>query len=177
MKTCVALAAWLLLGTPATEAAREPAPRVEFQGAARVVDGDTLVVTDARDLLKHRVRLYGLDAPESKQQCTLSNGTLWACGVQAGDALRERIGNASVHCVTVDTDRYGRDVGVCDTGSDRPLNSWLVSSGWALAYRQYGGAQFDADEAQAKANHVGVWQGTLQAPWEWRQAQRRSAAG
>jgi endonuclease YncB( thermonuclease family) len=183
MKSCVGsvLATWLLLAVPvaapAPEArAREPAPRVEYSGAARVVDGDTLVVTDARQV-KHRVRLFGVDAPETKQTCTLNNGTAWACGVQAGDALRDHIGNASVHCVTVDTDRYGRDVGVCDAGPDEPLNSWLVSNGWALAYRQYGGKQFDADEAQAKKEKAGVWRGTLQTPWEWRQAQRRSGAG
>ena len=177
VKSCVGsvLAVWLLFATPATEA-REPAARVEYSGAARVVDGDTLVVTDARDV-KHRVRLFGLDAPETKQMCTLNNGTAWACGVQAGDALRDHLGNASVHCVTVDTDRYGRDVGVCDAGRDKPLNSWLVSNGWALAYRQYGGKQFDADEAQAKKQHAGVWRGKIQAPWEWRQAQRRSGAG
>jgi endonuclease YncB( thermonuclease family) len=77
-----------------------------------------------------------------------------------------------VHCTVVDTDRYGRDVGLCDTGTERPLNSWLVENGWALAYKQYGGAQFADKEAKAKRAGAGVWSGTLTQPWEWRKEQR-----
>lgn len=172
---CVAALSLLLLSQPAAVAATD-ATGVEFTGSARVVDGDTLVLTNSVGAA-HRVRLYGIDAPESKQSCTLPDGTPWACGLRAADALRGRIGNASVHCVNVDVDRYGRDVAVCDAGADRPLNSWLVQHGWALAYRQYGGAQYDTQEAQAKAQHAGVWQGQLQPPWQWRAQQRKLAAG
>jgi endonuclease YncB( thermonuclease family) len=138
-----------------------------------VVDGDTIVVTDSAGA-KHRVRLYGVDAPESKQSCTLANGSSWACGQRSAEALRVYVGDKPVHCVITDTDRYGREVGLCDAGRNKPLNSWLVSNGWALVYRQYGGAQFDGDEARAKTARAGVWQGAFMEPWRWRQAQRHA---
>jgi len=40
-------------------------------GAARVVDGDTLVIGT------QRIRLFGIDAPESRQTCRASSGD-WA---------------------------------------------------------------------------------------------------
>jgi endonuclease YncB( thermonuclease family) len=43
-------------------------------GVPRVVDGDTLEVSGTR------IRLYGVDAPESKQLCTHRNGQEYACG-------------------------------------------------------------------------------------------------
>ena len=66
----VTLAAALLAASPAHAEARGRAAVVpaegslELQGPARVVDGDTLVLNGAQ-----RVRLYGVDAPESKQTC------------------------------------------------------------------------------------------------------------
>lgn len=164
---CAAALSLLLLSQPSAAATRV----IDYQGPARVVDGDTLVVTDGSGGA-HRVRLYGVDAPETKQSCTLQDGTSWPCGIRAGEALREHIGSHSVHCTVVDTDRYGRDVGLCDTGTERPLNSWLVENGWALAYKQYGGAQFADKEAKAKRAGAGVWSGTLTQPWEWRKEQR-----
>ncbi len=180
-RRCCAAALALLVATsnctPALSRAAT-APRVEFEGAARVVDGDTLVVTPADGGVTHRVRLFGVDAPESKQSCTDVNGTAYACGVRSADALRKRVAAAGgrVHCVTVNTDRYGRDVAVCDAGTSGDVNTWLVSEGWALAYRQYGGKQYDAAEAHARAAGAGVWAGTLTPPWEWR-AQQRTQAG
>jgi endonuclease YncB( thermonuclease family) len=43
-------------------------------GPARVVDGDTIQLRDAR------VRLEGIDAPEAKQTCINARGREWDCG-------------------------------------------------------------------------------------------------
>lgn len=108
----------------------------------------------------------------------LADGSAWACGVAAADALRAKVAAAggAVHCVVLNQDRYGRDVALCDVGGD-DLATWMVSRGWALAYRQYGGAAFAGDEAAAKAARAGVWASEFTPPWEWRAAQRAARAG
>jgi hypothetical protein len=69
-----------------------------------------------------------------------------------------------------DTDRYGRTVAVCSSrGVD--LNGWLVTQGWAVAYRHYSRDYVRAED-QARAASRGVWSGQFDMPWEWR-ADRR----
>ena len=162
----VAALAFLVLASPA--AAREADS--SFSGPARVVDGDTLVVT--HDGAERTVRIFGIDAPESKQSCTRDRRA-WACGVQSTEELRAYIGSRTVHCVTRNTDRYGRDVALCDVGG-QDIGAWQVTHGWALAYRQYGGSVYNSAETKARREKRGVWASgvSLQPPWEWR-ADRR----
>ena len=68
-------------------------------GPARVVDGDTLEVRGTR------VRLHGIDAPESKQRCRSAERT-WPCGHEATRAVARRIGSRTVACEERDQDRY-----------------------------------------------------------------------
>lgn len=51
-----------------------PAGAETLTGPARAVDGDTLVVGGVR------VRLYGVDAPESAQTCNDAGGKAYPCG-------------------------------------------------------------------------------------------------
>ena len=103
-------------------------------GVASVIDGDTL------EILGQRIRLHGIDAPESRQVCATAEGQRWRCGQQAALSLADRIGRRQVSCTVRDTDRYGRFIAVChQDGTD--LNGWLVREGWAVAYRQYSRAQ------------------------------------
>ncbi|MDH2329172.1 thermonuclease family protein [Cereibacter sp. SYSU M97828] len=118
-------------------------------GTVSVIDGDTI------DLHGTRIRLHGIDAPESRQTCTLPSGRDWRCGQEAALALSDRIGRASVECVEKDTDRYGRMVAVCYLGREN-LNAWMVSEGWAVAYRQYS-TDYVGAEAQARAGKAGIW--------------------
>jgi hypothetical protein len=62
----IAAAACLCVGAAHAEA---------VAGVARVIDGDTLEVAG------ERLRLFGVDAPESKQLCTARSGKQYACGV------------------------------------------------------------------------------------------------
>jgi hypothetical protein len=68
-------------------------------------------------------------------------------------------------------DQYGRVVAVCSAGGE-DLNGWMVRQGWALAYRHYS-TVYIPDEDAAHAAGVGIWRGTFEAPWDWRQAQRQ----
>jgi endonuclease YncB( thermonuclease family) len=82
----------------------------------------------------------------------------------------------TAHCVVLNADRYGRDVALCDVGGE-DVATWLVRSGWALAYKQYGGSAFAGDEAVARDARSGVWASAdFTPPWEWRAQQRAAAA-
>ena len=99
-------------------------------GVASVIDGDTI------EIHGQRIRLFGIDAPESSQLCVRPTGERWYCGQRASFALADRIGRATVSCQPRDFDRYGRVVAVCFKGNE-DLNRWMVASGWAAAYKQY----------------------------------------
>ena len=134
-----------------------------FTGPARVIDGDTL------DVAGVRIRLHGIDAPESKQSCQ-AGGKRWSCGREATRALRGRIGGRSVSCQERDRDRYGRVVAVC-SASGTDLNAWMVAEGWAFAYRRYSNA-YVAQESGARTARRGLWRGDVIPPWDWRKGKR-----
>jgi endonuclease YncB( thermonuclease family) len=64
-------------------------------------------------------------------------------------------------------DRCGRIVAVCYLGSE-DLNAWMVTQGWAVAYRHYSKDYVPQEEA-AHAAKLGIWAGPFTMPWEWRQ--------
>ena len=134
-----------------------------LSGRARVVDGDSLA------LVGERIRLHGIDAPESAQTC-VAGGARWRCGERAARALRERIGGRAVRCEERHVDRYGRIVAVCRAGGE-DLNAWMVERGFALAYRRYSRAYVD-EEAVARSARRGLWRGDFVAPWDWRRGER-----
>jgi len=156
MKTRYCLLALLLAGASAHAET--------LAGTPDVVDADTFKVGG------ESIRLEGVDAPETGQQCERTGGERYRCGKDATDALRARIAGAAVACEVSGRDRYGRALAVCRlAGVD--LNGWLVSEGWALAYRQYSEA-YIAEEAGAKDAKRGVWAGRFVKPWDWRRGKR-----
>jgi endonuclease YncB( thermonuclease family) len=125
------------------------------EGAARVVDGDTI------EIREQRIRMWGIDAPELAQRCT-EDGHLYPCGLDASQALRKRIGRKPVSCVRRDTDRYGRMVALCRAdGID--LSRWMVQQGQAIAFRRYS-LDYVEDEDRAREARVGLWAGEFQDP-------------
>src|SRR4029450_10000064 len=90
-------------------AAFSPANATDLTGRASVIDGDTI------EIHGQRIRLFGIDAPESRQTCEAA-GQTWRCGQQAALALAEFIDQRTVTCGKRDTDRYGRIVAVCRAG-------------------------------------------------------------
>jgi endonuclease YncB( thermonuclease family) len=129
-------------------------------GIASVIDGDTI------DIHGQRIRLFGIDAPESNQPCMRPNRERWHCGQQASLALADRIGRAIVRCEQRDVDRYGRVVAVCFMGAE-DLNRWMVVNGWAVAFRRYS-LEYVADENIARRNRANIWSGEFDLPWDWR---------
>ena len=57
------------------------------------------------------------------------------------------------------------------TVAGEDIESWMVSQGWALAYRRYSLDYVD-QEAEAQAARRGIWAGEFVKPWEWRRGKR-----
>ena len=132
----------------------------ELTGSPRIIDGDTIAIG------KTRIRLEGIDAPEAAQTCGRKGGGTWACGRAATRALSDRIGGKVVHCAPRGRDRYARTLAVCFLdGSD--INAWMVRQGHAWAFVRYS-ASYIAQEAAAKAEGLGIWQGEAVPAWEFR---------
>jgi endonuclease YncB( thermonuclease family) len=141
----------------------------EVSGIATAKDGDSLLVAGID------IRLYGIDAPEWRQQC--ANGqALYACGQDALRALASRVNGKTVRCEQIDYDaHYQRPVSRCFVGEE-DVGRWMVAQGLAIAYVRYS-ALYAAEEAGAKAAELGLWRGTFVAPEEWRRGARLAQEG
>lgn len=135
----------------------------QISGPASVTDGDTLRIGS------QKIRLHGIDAPESRQTCKAS-GKSWRCGAAATRALRKRIAGRTVACDERDRDRYGRIVAVCRVAG-KDVNAWMVSQGWAVAYRKYS-RDYVSEESAAKSGRRGLWKGEFVPPSRWRRGER-----
>ena len=157
----------LLLGLGIAMSFPSLAAQEIIAGRASVLDGDTI------EIRGERIRLFGIDAPESGQMCANANGQSYRCGQKAALVLDARIGEGVVTCERKDTDRYGRIVALCRVyGED--LGAWMVGLGWALAYRAYGTRYVPAEEL-ARSRSLGMWAGRFTPPSEWRKEHRRDA--
>jgi endonuclease YncB( thermonuclease family) len=136
------------------------APAAELLGSPRVVDGDTLAIGPSK------VRLQGIDAPETDQVCLDHSGERWACGIEARNQLATHIAGREIKCTSSEIDVYGRELALCSLAGE-DLNGWMVRQGWALAYVKYSSAYVAAEE-EARTQQRGLWQGAFIAPWDWR---------
>ena len=130
-------------------------------GIPKVTDGDSIRIGDVR------IRLFGIDAPESRQKCSYQ-GEEWRCGWESTNALANIIGQHWVTCLKRSSDRYGRVVAICKVGPI-DLSAWMVVNGWALAYKRYSKDYVDEEEI-ARTRRKGVWRGHFMKPWEWRRS-------
>lgn len=133
----------------------------EVAGQASVVDGDTLEIHGTR------IRLFGIDAPESSQLCRGEDSLPYRCGAKAANELDSFIAGRPVSCEPVSRDVYGRTVAACSV-SGIDLGEWLVRGGLAFDWPRYSKGKYD--EAQREADHAGrgVWAGSYVVPWLYR---------
>ena len=129
--------------------------------AQTITDGDTLKLSGTT------YRLWGIDAPETKQDCP--DG--WPAGRLATTHLQSLIAGRSVICERRDTDRYGRTVAVVLIDGQN-VNRALVRQGAAWAYLRYLDDPVLVElEAEARAAQQGLWAlqaDQIMAPWKWR---------
>ena len=147
-----ALTALMLMGAVAKAA--------DLAGVPRIVDGDTLAIGATK------VRLEGIDAPETDQYCINATGVRWTCGIEARDKLVAHVAGREITCTSSGIDAYKRTLGACRLNGE-DLNRWMVQEGWALAYVKYSSVYIGAEE-DARTHQRGLWQGAFIAPWDWR---------
>jgi micrococcal nuclease len=136
-----------------------PAPRHALEagsyGVARVVDGDTLLLSEPRE----RVRLIGADTPETVKP----NHPIEPWGPEATEFTKAFLAGGEVRLEfdTEPRDKYGRILAYVWVG-DRMLNEELIRAGLARAEMQYHysaakKARFRQAEADARAARRGIW--------------------
>ena len=90
----------------------------------------------------------------------------YPCGKISTQKLQKKINNKVITCKILDVDRYKRFIGECYK-RNLNLNSWLVSNGYAVAYRKYS-KKYISNEINAKNEKKGLWQGKFEMPWDFR---------
>ena len=99
----------------------------------KIIDGDTIIFNEKK------IRLFGIDAPETNQYCFDKKKIEYSCGLNSTKALVQFIKKnryKSIKCSHYEIDKYGRFIGECWIG-EISINSWLVKNGLALAYLRY----------------------------------------
>src|SRR5262245_24076617 len=132
----------------------------EIRGVPRIADGDTVQIGTTK------IRLEGIDSPETDQLCLDREGKRWTCGIEARDRLVQKAGGKPWRCRTNSVDPYGRALATCEVEGTN-INRWIVRAGWALSFVRYS-HEYDSDEEAARQVKAGLWSGAFIAPWEWR---------
>ncbi len=162
MKMLYSLVLFFMLLTASAMAGSEITGKV-----VRVADGDTITLL-AQGNRQIKVRLYGIDCPERSQ----------AYGQRARQFTASRVAGQTVRVTRMDTDRYGRVVGIVDNLDGGSLNQDLLANGLAWHYTHYCKAAFcrewKQDELRARQKRLGLWKDAHpMEPWQYRRQNRR----
>jgi endonuclease YncB( thermonuclease family) len=129
----------------------------------KVVDGDTFDLLDGKTT--YRVRMYGIDAPEKKQDF----------GNRSKDALGEACKQQPITIVIRNKDRYQRFVADAYDAKGQRINVVMVKQGYAWYYEKFSPKDKELADAQqyAQKHRLGLWQQSKPiAPWDWRQLKK-----
>jgi len=130
----------------------------------RVSDGDTIRVRTGKEEVK--IRLYGIDAPESTQEG----------GAEATEFLKDLLLSEQVEFYTLDVDRYERQVAIVVLPNGKIVQDILLQTGLVWVYTKYCKVERCSDwkrmEKQAKNKKIGIWAANPVPPWDWRKDKR-----
>lgn len=153
--------------------AGSPVAAETLRGMVKAVhDGDTVVLV-GRGTGRVTVRLYGVDAPETRKPDYPGQ----PFGSQAKRVLMFKVLGKEVFAEVQDRDQYGRAVAVLQLAG-RDINAEMVSEGMAWAYRQFLNGPYASRyiqlEEQARRQRRGLWRDTNpRPPWEFRRGQKK----
>jgi endonuclease YncB( thermonuclease family) len=123
-------------------------------GCSSTGDGDTIDVNGIR------YRLWGIDAPESRQAC--KDG--WPAGVEAKHELEQLMAREQVPCEDRGHDRYKRTIGLCSADGEE-LGATMVSAGMAWTFTRYS-SDYVSQERAAIGAHLGVHAHDCMKAWD-----------
>ena len=128
--------------------------------AQGVTDGDTIKLDGTT------WRLWGVDAPETRQAC--ADG--WPAGLEATAAMRRLIEGRAVVCELRGHDRYRRSIGLC-RADGQDLGAAMVAAGMAWAFTRYSSDYVEQEKAAIGAR-LGIHAHDCTKPWDWRALRR-----
>lgn len=143
----------------------------------RISDGDSITVlcprnsssSDKREIVKASIRIWGIDAPETKQ-------AQW--GTYSKEALTKLLPSGKNDTIEIkirDKDQYNRYVSQLFF-NQRDIGLEMVRLGQAVVYHQYNkDPTYPEVQAQAKNAKRGIWKipGNQQDPASWRKVNPR----
>ena len=138
-----------------------------------VSDGDTITVLDGQKR-QHKVRLNGIDAPESSQDF----------GSRAKQSLSDLVFGKTVTITSRKKDKYGRTLGTV-TLDGKDINQEQINRGMAWFYRAYQAelpanvaAVYGLAETRARQEKRGLWADAEPTPpWDFRRGKTAKAPG
>lgn len=142
-----------------------PSTSLAWEGkVVGISDGDTIQVM--HNGKAEKIRLYGIDCPESHQDF----------GGKAKQFTGAMAFGKIVDVKTMDTDRYGRTVGLVHVNG-KILNEELIKAGLAWHYTRYCKEPFCSKwqiyQEEAKSKKIGLWSMREPIPpWDFRRAAR-----
>jgi micrococcal nuclease len=124
----------------------------------RIIDGDSILVTDAKSV-EYEVQLEGIDAPEPKQDF----------GKEATEALSKMLKDKSVRITWKSKDNFNRVLAQVYDG-EKHINMEMIKSGMAWHFKRYNKeASLASAEAEAKKDKKGLWaKESPVPPWDFR---------
>jgi len=122
--------------------------------------GDTITIFQNNK--QYKIRLYGIDTPEKKQDF----------GQKAKQFTSNMVFNKIAKVIPMGTDRYQRTVGIVYVNG-KCLNEELLKTGYAWVYQKYCKKSFCEEwlklEQNARKNKLGLWvYDNPIAPWDFR---------
>ena len=141
----------------------------------RVIDGDTVQISYMAGILRtkrtERIRLWGIDAPESSQKG----------GKESTKHLKKLIGtHHTIWLESTGMDQYQRTIGLIYRKSPKEsYNLQMVKDGQAHCYLLSGPEKqlYEQAQEQAQEQEKGIWKPQKREnPWDYRKKQKASAA-
>lgn len=135
---------------------------ITISGQAQITDGDSIKIDGKR------IRLLGIDAPESAQKCFNQKNQEYFCGQVSTAFLKQLIKTQKVTCNSPEKDIYNRYLAECFLGEIN-INHEMIKNGMAIIYNlKTASAQLKEMENAAKNQKLGLWQGAFEEPKSFR---------
>ena len=129
----------------------------KWKGIPKIIDGDTVWFG------KDKLRIQGMDAPESAQSC-FKEGKEYYCGEESTKFMAKLFDDSETVCIADEKDKYGRWLATCHNKNNGNLAETMVKEGMAVSYYGF----YIESEEKAKISKKGMWAGRFQRPSQWR---------
>jgi micrococcal nuclease len=155
---------------------KDATPTEHFGTVNTCSDGDTCTIKLENDLSTLKVRLIGIDAPETSHG---PNEDGQPFGKEARDHINSLVKGKSVRILAIDTDRYDRTLGEMYLGKAL-INVGMLKEGLAVTYiwskDDINAPTYVSAETKAQKADKGIWSlDSFESPEDYRRRLREEA--